>query len=138
MQEITFISRHILQQHCHTYPIALPVRRNPQHRSVLTVVSATFALGRASSATLRDFLDTIVNHFTQHILPIVNRKHFPMNILTILSFCPQKDAQQNAAYDLYSNLRRNIVYQEDFGGLISVRGKFRNNILKLGHDGLFS
>jgi hypothetical protein len=34
------ISRHILHQHWYTCPIALPVRRNPQHRSLLTVVSA--------------------------------------------------------------------------------------------------
>jgi hypothetical protein len=36
-----------------TYPplITLPVRRNPQHRSLLTVVSATSATGRASSVT---------------------------------------------------------------------------------------
>jgi hypothetical protein len=46
----TFISRHIPPQHWHTCPIALPVRRNPQHRSLLTVVSATSAPGWASSA----------------------------------------------------------------------------------------
>jgi hypothetical protein len=39
----TRISRHILHQHWYTCPIALPVRRNPQHRSLLTVVSATSA-----------------------------------------------------------------------------------------------
>jgi hypothetical protein len=32
-------------------PIALRLRRNPQHRSLLTVVSATSAPGLASSAT---------------------------------------------------------------------------------------
>jgi hypothetical protein len=37
----TFISRHIHHQNSYTRPIALPVRRNPQHRSILTVVSAT-------------------------------------------------------------------------------------------------
>jgi hypothetical protein len=31
----TFISWHILHQHWCTRPIALPVRRNPQHRSLL-------------------------------------------------------------------------------------------------------
>jgi hypothetical protein len=39
----TFISRHILHQHWYTCPIALPVRRKPQHRSLLTLVSATSA-----------------------------------------------------------------------------------------------
>jgi hypothetical protein len=33
--EKTFISGHILQQHCDTSPITLPVRRNSQHRSPL-------------------------------------------------------------------------------------------------------
>jgi hypothetical protein len=37
----TFISRHVLHQHWYTCPIVLTVRRNPQHRSLLTVVSAT-------------------------------------------------------------------------------------------------
>jgi hypothetical protein len=37
----TFISRHILHQHWYTCPTALPVRRNLQHRSILTVVAAT-------------------------------------------------------------------------------------------------
>jgi hypothetical protein len=42
-QEKTFISRHVLHQHWYTCPIALPMRRNPQHRSLLTVISATSA-----------------------------------------------------------------------------------------------
>jgi hypothetical protein len=33
------ISRHTLHQHCYTCPISLPVRRNPQHRSILTCLS---------------------------------------------------------------------------------------------------
>jgi hypothetical protein len=39
--EKTFISQHILHQHWYTCPITLPVRRNSQQRSLLTVVSAT-------------------------------------------------------------------------------------------------
>jgi hypothetical protein len=46
----TFISQHTLRQHWYICPIALPVRRNPQHRSFLTVVSSP---GRASSATFK-------------------------------------------------------------------------------------
>jgi hypothetical protein len=49
--EKAFTFRHILHQHWYTCPIALPVRRNQQHRSLLTVVSATSAAGRALSAT---------------------------------------------------------------------------------------
>jgi hypothetical protein len=41
--EKTFISWHILHQHWYTCPITLPMRRNPQHRSILTVVSANSA-----------------------------------------------------------------------------------------------
>jgi hypothetical protein len=39
--EKTFISWHILHQHWYTFPIALPVHWKLQHRSLLTVVSAT-------------------------------------------------------------------------------------------------
>jgi hypothetical protein len=39
--EKTFVTRHILHQHWYTCPIALLVRRNRQHRSLLTVVSTT-------------------------------------------------------------------------------------------------
>jgi hypothetical protein len=45
----TCISRHILHQHRYTCPIAWPVRRKPQNTSILTVVSAISAPGRASS-----------------------------------------------------------------------------------------
>jgi hypothetical protein len=38
-------------QHQYTCPIALPVCQNQQHRSLLTVVSATSAPGQASSTT---------------------------------------------------------------------------------------
>jgi hypothetical protein len=83
----TFISRHILHQHWYTCPIALPVRRNPQHRSLLTVVSATSASTSSSSGNI---CHPAVNRFTRQTLPTVNRKHFFMNSLWIESFCPQK------------------------------------------------
>jgi hypothetical protein len=38
------VSRHILNQHLYTCLIALPVRRNPQHRSLLTVPHFRFNL----------------------------------------------------------------------------------------------
>jgi hypothetical protein len=79
----TFISRHILLQHWHTYPIALPVRRNPQHRSLLTVVSANFAPGRGSSATFerpwenRFTRQTFLYKYPLHwvLLPTKKKKH---------------------------------------------------------------
>jgi hypothetical protein len=47
-----FISWHVLHQHLYTCPIALPMCRNPRYRSLLTLVSATSAPSRVSSATL--------------------------------------------------------------------------------------
>jgi hypothetical protein len=49
--EKTFISRHTFHQPWYTCSIALPVRRNPQHKSLLTVVSSTSASGRESPET---------------------------------------------------------------------------------------
>jgi hypothetical protein len=49
--EKTFISRHILHQHWYTCPIALPVRRNPQHRSLLTCLSHFRTLVSTSSSS---------------------------------------------------------------------------------------
>jgi hypothetical protein len=76
-----------LHQDLYTCPIALPARQNPQHRSLLTVVLATSAPGRALFATfrtsLREFLGPVVNRFTLETLPIVHRKHFFINILCI-------------------------------------------------------
>jgi hypothetical protein len=40
--------------------------------------------------SFREFVDPVVNCFTQQTLPTVNRKHFFMNIVCIESFCPQK------------------------------------------------
>jgi hypothetical protein len=78
------ISWHILHQHWYTCPIALPVRRNSQHRSLLTVVSATSLTPFQPLRHHRNFatfLDPAVNRFTQQTLPTVNRKYFLMNIL---------------------------------------------------------
>jgi hypothetical protein len=92
VEKETFISRHILHQHWNNCPIALPVRRNPQHKNLFSVASATSAPDRASSATFEchSLLDPVVNLFTRQTFPILNRKHFFMNILCIESFCPQK------------------------------------------------
>jgi hypothetical protein len=48
------------------------------------------------------FFGLLVNRFTWQTLSTVNRKHFFINILWIESFCPHKNAQQNAALRYYS------------------------------------
>jgi hypothetical protein len=89
-----FISGHIFHQHWYTCPIALPVRRNPQHRSLSTVVSATSAPPfhhlRLSNVFEIEFRDPVINRFTRQTFPIVNREHFFFSILCISSFCLQK------------------------------------------------
>jgi hypothetical protein len=89
----TYAFRHIFPQHWYTCPIALPVRRNPQHRSLLTVISATCAPPFQTFRHQRyfaTFLDPVMNRFTREILPTVNRKHLYMNILCTECFGPQK------------------------------------------------
>jgi hypothetical protein len=90
LEKKTFISRHVLHQHYYTCPIALPVLRNPQHRSLLTVVSATSAPPFQPLRHQRNVCHPVVNRFTRQTLPTINMKHFLMNILCIESFCPQK------------------------------------------------
>jgi hypothetical protein len=84
------ISRNILHQHFYTCPIALPVRRNPQHRSLLTLVSATSAPPFRLLRHQRNICHPVVNRFTRHTLPTVNRKYFFTNILCTESFWRQK------------------------------------------------
>jgi hypothetical protein len=100
----TFISRHILHQHWYNCPIALPVLRNPQHRSFLTIVSATSALPLQPlffiSETSATFLDPAVNRYTRQTLPTVNRKHFFMNILCIESFSPQNTQKRTQLFGI--------------------------------------
>jgi hypothetical protein len=100
--EKTFISRHILYQHWYTCPIALSVRRNPQHRSLLTVVSATPALP-FQLLHQRNVYYPVVNRFTRQTLPTVNRKHFFMNILCIVCFCPQKRTKERCSSVAYAS-----------------------------------
>jgi hypothetical protein len=70
----TFISRHILHQYWYTCPIALTVRRNPQHRSLLTVVSVTSVIGRASSATF----ERPWGNFSAQLWTALSDKHFTL------------------------------------------------------------
>jgi hypothetical protein len=69
-------------------------RRKPQHKSLLTVVSATSALLFQPLRRQRNVCHRVVDRFTRQTLPTVNRKHLFMNILRIESFC----AQQNTAF----------------------------------------
>jgi hypothetical protein len=78
-----FISRHI----------TLPVRRNPYHRSLLTVVSAIphlrFNLFFMNKAFIT-FLDPVVNRFTRQILPTVNSKYFLRIFFALSPFAHKK------------------------------------------------
>jgi hypothetical protein len=85
-----FISQHILHQHWYICPIALPVRRNPQHRSLLTLVSATSTTPFQLLCHWWNSWQPVVNSFTRQTLPTVQRKHFFMNIFCIEFFCQQK------------------------------------------------
>jgi hypothetical protein len=71
-------------------PIALPLRRNPQHRSLLNCCLSHVCTSVSTSWPLREFLDQVVNRFEPQTFPTVNRKHFFMNRLCIESFCLQK------------------------------------------------
>jgi hypothetical protein len=82
-----------------TRPISLPVRRNPQHRNLSTVVSATSA-----SRHQRNVCHPVVNRFTQQALPTLNRKHFPMISLCIESFSlPPKRATERCSSLVHSS-----------------------------------
>jgi hypothetical protein len=70
------ISRHILQQHWYMCPIALPVRRNPQHRSLFTVVSATSTPPFQPLRHQRNFCHTVVNYFRRQTLSHHKRETF--------------------------------------------------------------
>jgi hypothetical protein len=85
----TFISRHT-HQHWYTSPIALPVHRNPQHKSLSfcrNLNTATWSdVIYVFRKSLREFLDPVVNRFTRQTFSTVNKEHFIMNILCIESF----------------------------------------------------
>jgi hypothetical protein len=72
VKKITY--RHIHHQHFHTFPIALPVCRNPQHWSLLIVVSATSAPSFQPLRHQRNVCHPVVDRFTRQALPTVNRK----------------------------------------------------------------
>jgi hypothetical protein len=94
--------RHILHQHWYTCPIALPVRRNPQHRSLLSVISATSVPPFQRLRHQKNICQPVLSRFTRQTLPTVNRKNFFINIFCVECFCPQKKhAQQDVALRYY-------------------------------------
>jgi hypothetical protein len=64
--------------------------------------SSHFRASVSTSSSSAKRLHPVVNRFTRRILSTVNRKHFFMNILRTKSFCPQKNAQQNATLRSYT------------------------------------
>jgi hypothetical protein len=62
----------------------------PTTQKSLTVVLATSAPPFQPLRHQRNVCHPVVNSFTRHTLPTVNRKHFFMNILCIEFFRPQK------------------------------------------------
>jgi hypothetical protein len=112
--EKNIFSQHILHQHWYTCPIALPVRRKPQHRSLLTVISATsdlrfnrFVLERISPLSCEPLYATNTS-FMNSLL-----KHFFMNIIYIESFCPQKRrTTKHCSPIIYSSSKVTILTTE--------------------------
>jgi hypothetical protein len=73
----------------------VPSHRNPQHESLVTVVSATSATPFQPLRHQRNVCHPAVNRFTRQTVSIVNRKHLFMNIFCVESFCPQKKNTHN-------------------------------------------
>jgi hypothetical protein len=85
------------------------VPRNPQHKSLLTVVSATHASSRASSATF----ERPWENFLAQLWTALRDNHFPPqtgNIslwisFALSSFAHKKNAQYNVALRYYNKAR---------------------------------
>jgi hypothetical protein len=144
--EKKFISRHILHRHRYTCLIALPVRRNTQHRNLLTVVLAISAHPFQPLRHQRNVCHPVVNHFTRQRLPTVNRKYFFMIILCIESFCPQKTHNRTLLFgrtlpklgrysDYWNqplNMRMSVCYLDHHeAGLCCYLVIHRENLLRL-------
>jgi hypothetical protein len=75
----------------YTCPIALPVRRNPQHRNLFDCCLSHFRTSDSMSSSLAERLPPSCELLSATLLT-ANRNHFYMNILCTESFCPQKDS----------------------------------------------
>jgi hypothetical protein len=111
--EKTFISHHILHQHWYTCPIALPVRRNPQHISSL-LTSQPLPHFRFNLFNISErfdtFIDPTVNRFTLQTFPTVNRKYFFMSIHYTGFFCPYKTHNRTLLVDNTFKYLRHFDY----------------------------
>jgi hypothetical protein len=103
--EKTFISRHILHQHRYSRLIALPVRRNLQHRKSFDCCLRHFCTSVSTSSPFREFLDPVMNRFTRQTLPTVNRKKLFMNNLCIEYFGPQKSTTERCSSVVHPQAR---------------------------------
>jgi hypothetical protein len=83
----TFVSRHILHQHWYTCSSALQVRRDPQDKSILTVVSAISASQFQLFRHQRNVCHQVMKSFTRQTL---KEKHSFMNIFWNVPLRPQE------------------------------------------------
>jgi hypothetical protein len=95
--EERFISRRILHQHWYTCPVALLVRRNPQHKSLLTVVSVTCVLtfnllisAKRLPPRCEPLYATNASHRTQELFIYEYSLHWAL--------LPTNSAQQNSLF----------------------------------------
>jgi hypothetical protein len=77
------------------------VRRIPQHRSILAVVSATSAHLFQTFRHQRNVCQPIANRFTRQTLLIVNRNNFFMSILCIKSYCLKNLTRERCSSVVY-------------------------------------
>jgi hypothetical protein len=107
LKKKTFISRYVLHQHRYICPIALPVRRNPQPRSVFDCCLDHFRIWSGNICEirlfLRKFLEPVVNRFTRQTIPNLNRKRLFMNMLYIEPFFPQKPTTERCSSTVRSS-----------------------------------
>jgi hypothetical protein len=109
------ISRHTLHQHWHTCPIALPLPRNPQHRSLLAIVLATSAPRRASSTTSKcpsENFSTKLSTALGDRYFTGNRTHFFMNTLCIDYLAHRKRTTELCSSVAYSSRTVAILITE--------------------------
>jgi hypothetical protein len=81
-----FISRHTLHQRWYTCPIALSVRRNSQHRSLSTIVSATSEPPFQPRRQQMNVCRPVVNRFTRQTPPTGNKKRYFLTVLALSPF----------------------------------------------------
>jgi hypothetical protein len=79
--------------------MALPVRRNPQHKSLLTVLSATSATPFKPLRNQGNVFHPVVNRFTQETLPNVSTKHF----FELSPFAPKKHTIKRCSSSVHSS-----------------------------------